>query len=397
MSAKRLLSFRVGAAVWFAVAIASGWSVSGCSVVTAPGPAGDVEEARVAEIEARFPQLLAVHASRVEALRQDLLSVYSSRAREQAVAGQATTLWLEAVAAQGERFDDRPLYWSRLAMRRLVRELAPADEQAALLSVLEDNSRGLLSLIKPDPERPVVIVTGFDPFFLDEHLDQSNPSGLAALNLHGRRLTTAAGEFEVRTMVVPVRFADFDAGLIERIADVAIGLDAQLVLTVSMGRAGFDLERFPARRRSAQVPDNRNVLTGASAVDPLVPLLAGAPLEGPEFVEFSLPALALTSCESGPFGVTDNRVVSTLEAGELTAASLADLSEATSVAGSGGGYLSNEISYRMLRALASAGSPLPSGHLHTPRVEGFDAASERQIVAQIDALLGCAVEALLRP
>jgi pyrrolidone-carboxylate peptidase len=246
-----------------------------------------------------------------------------------------------------------------------------------------------------DPDVPYrVLITGFDPFGLETNLDQSNPSGLAVLALDGRVLPTARGEVQVQGVLIPVRFADFDLGLIESFLTPQL-TDArlQLVLTISMGRDAFDLERFPGRRRSAAVADNLNVLTGADPEHPLIPALDGEPLAGPEFLEFSLPATAMTAVDA-PFAVRDNRTVRTLERGELVAASLAELALQTAVAGSGGGYLSNEIAYRALLANRRSGAAVPMGHLHTPRVSGFEPQAEWQMVEQIRRLIVAAVESL---
>jgi hypothetical protein len=83
--------------------------------------------------------------------------------------------------------------------------------------------------------------------------------------------------------------------------------------------------------------------------------------------------------------------VATLEQGGLEAAALQVLAGKTAVRGSGGGYLSNEIAYRTLLANEYG---IPMGHVHTPRLSGFDPVFERKVVAQIEAMLIAAVEAL---
>jgi hypothetical protein len=169
-----------------------------------------------------------------------------------------------------------------------------------------------------------------------------------------------------------------------------------MVVTISMGREGFDLERFPGRRRSATSPDNLNVHTGAGPESPRVPSLKGVPLEGPEFLEFSLPAAAMAAVQE-PFPVRDNRNVQTLERGAFAASNLGELVGQTAVRGSGGGYLSNEISYRALlvnERLSDPDRKTRMGHIHTPRLAGFDPLLEAEIVAQIESMLIAAVEAL---
>jgi len=72
---------------------------------------------------------------------------------------------------------------------------------------------------------------------------------------------------------------------------------------------------------------------------------------------------------------------------------LAELKDDTAVAGSGGGYLSNEVAYRALRLRERLGATFAVGHLHTPRVDGYDADAESEMVAQIRDLVAAAVAA----
>lgn len=298
----------------------------------------------------------------------------------------------------GDSWDDRDLYWARLAIKARLRSEAISDAGRAGLAAFERSSRGFEDVQFADSDTFRVVVTGFDPFHLDRHLDQSNPSGLAAIALDGRQLETTVGYARVETAVFPVRFADFDQGMVEDFIEPVLQHQRpDLVLTISMGRDAFDLERFPGRRRSSAVTDNLNILTGANPAEPLIPNLRGVPLDGPEFLEFTLPAAAM-SAVSGSFPVRDNRRVQTLASGEFEAPSLAALHGEIAVAGSGGGYLSNEISYRTLLVnQRQTQAQIPMGHLHTPRVEGFDADLEQQILTQIERILIAAIEASLLP
>ncbi len=317
----------------------------------------------------------------------------SSDISPDALAEAGRELWRTAVRAvqTGAPADDRPLYWARLHRKAGWRASASPDA----LEAFERASRGMSDVAFDDGSARRVLITGFDPFHLDARLDQSNPSGLAALSLDGRTIRTATGPARIEAAVFPVRFADFDAGMVEDFIEPHLSRGVDLVVTISMGRSGFDLERFPGRRRSAAVPDNLNVLTGAGAESPLVPRLRGASLTGPEFLEFTLPAAAMKAV-TGPFEIRDNRNVHSLEQGAFEAADLSALSDQTAVRGSGGGYLSNEIAYRTLLAnLNRPGErPVPMGHIHTPRLDGFNPAFEAQVVAQIEAMLVAALDAL---
>ena len=315
----------------------------------------DVEEARVAKVSATL----------------------RSRYDEVVAQGDGGLLWAHAAAdVQSGNYDDRPLYWARLKLRALLRETRRDGEAA------ERAARGFDATFR-GPE-PRVLLTGFDPFHLDRNIGQSNPSGLAALALDDTLLAGA----RVRTAILPVSYAAFDDGIVEQLLAPHFSAGLRLLLTVSMGRDRFDLERFPGLRRSAETPDNHNVVSGGSAAAPQVP----PGIAGPEFLEFTLPAAAMAATP-GRWKVRDNRRVISLERGEVTPGSLAALRDLTAVAGSGGGYLSNEVAYRALKLRERLGASFAVGHLHTPRVDGYDADAERAMVAQIRDLVAAAVAA----
>ena len=247
-------------------------------------------------------------------------------------------------------------------------------------SRVELQSRGLLRA--SGGEAPGILLTGFDPFRLDADIRQSNPSGLAALALDG----TLIGGLRVQSAILPVRYADFDSGIVENALREHFAKGLDLAATVSMGRDAFDLERFPGRRRSTTEPDNRGEPGGGSATDPRPP----PGLDGPEFLEFSLPAESMVRV-GGRWPVRDNREVQTL-CGPLTVNSLADLAGETAVSGSGGGYLSNEIAYRSLLLGQRLGVGFPIGHIHTPAVQGHDAALEDAVVDQVRRLIEAALK-----
>ncbi len=204
---------------------------------------------------------------------------------------------------------------------------------------------------------------------------------------------------QIETVMIPVRFNDFDNGIIESLLTPFYRNNSlDMLFTISMGRDNFDIERFPGRNRSADAPDNLNVLTGASHRNPKAPLFNGGTsndgkLNGPEFVQFSLPVEQMQAVK-GRWTVKDNRQVRSLSRGQFTASSLAELQNEISVEGSGGGYLSNEISYRSILLRDQFNLNLPVGHIHTPRVKGYDAQTEAEIVEQIKAMIAAAATSL---
>ena len=338
-----------------------------------------IEEQRIERALESIPNVSARLKPRVDAFTEQLTKASNYTVLTQLTTRHGSGLWRDAKQAfnQLNDYDDRPLYWARLQMSKALRSSKAfvnllASQQQKLLWTLELQSRGQADIAFDKKTDKKILLTGFDPFFLDRHIDQSNPSGVVALSLDDLVLSINGKTAEIEVLIVPVRFRDFDQGMIEELLTPYIqDQSVDMVLTVSMGRENFDLERYPALRRSAKAPDNLNVLTGATKTNPLVPKLKSSTLLGPEFVEFSLPITAMQKGE-GNYLVNDNRKVSTLSGGEFNAQALANIVKQISVSGSGGGYLSNEISYRSIVLRDSFNPTLPVGHIHTPRIKAFD-------------------------
>lgn len=334
-----------------------------------------------------------------EAFKAAWLKVGSYKAAKQLLANVGDDLWHFAKdqAQSGKLVDDRPLYWTRLALKSFIKKSPnnfPESELTALLEVLENSSRGYQDVIYKRQTDKRILLTGFDPFLLDKNIKQSNPSGLTALLMDGivieYQLNGETITAEINTAMIPVRFEDFEQGEIESLlAPFYATNSVDMITTVSMGRSDFDLEHFPGLRRSSKAPDNLNVYTGANHNNPLIPSLGTAPLAGDEFVLFSLPYQSMMKAK-GPYKVNDNRGVTVLinnEAKDIVANSLSELSNKVAVQGGGGGYLSNEISYRSILLRNKLGSTIPTGHIHTPRIATFDNKTNQAIVEQIKAML----------
>lgn len=371
-----------------------------------------VEEARISKLRERHPEVADRYSDIVNQAKSsfDLAGDYEAMSLLTHHTGKK--LWEAAKRTVAEQaiLDDRSLYWSRLSLTAYLRasQLAvplSSNQRISLIERLENSSRGRDSIEFTAGAVKKILVTGFDPFLLDKHIDQSNPSGIVALNLDGQTLTYGQASAEIQTVIFPVRFEDFDAGEVEQLIEPLLKTrQVDMIVTVSMGRTDFDLEHFPGRRRSSGSPDNLNVYSGGDETKPKIPLLNGAVIEGPEFLEFSLPYRAMQQVildakqdankQPGevtyPYLINDNRTITTLD-GTFEAKTLAELKDATAVQGSGGGYLSNEISYRNVR-LAHKYQPLiPTGHIHTPRLERYDAEQLKTISNQVTEMIRYAI------
>ena len=371
-----------------------------------------VEEARISKLRERHPEVADRYSDIVNQAKSSFDHAGDYEAMRLLTHHTGKRLWEAAKRTVAEQaiLDDRSLYWSRLSLTAYLRasEFAvplSSNQRISLIERLENSSRGRDSIEFTAGAVKKILVTGFDPFLLDKHIDQSNPSGIVALNLDGQTLTYGQASAEIQTVIFPVRFEDFDAGEVEQLIEPLLKTrQVDMIVTVSMGRTDFDLEHFPGRRRSSGSPDNLNVYSGGDETKPKIPLLNGAVIDGPEFLEFSLPYRAMqrvildakqdANKQQGevtyPYLINDNRTITTLD-GTFEAKTLAELKDATAVQGSGGGYLSNEISYRSVR-LAHKYQPLiPTGHIHTPRLERYDAEQLKTISNQVTEMIRYAI------
>ncbi|MER7849028.1 pyroglutamyl peptidase [Kitasatospora sp. NPDC096077] len=294
--------------------------------------------------------------------------------------------------AQGRRpggelpaLDDRPLYWARLAMTVQLAQWQPRFDvdHTALRARFEDASRGLEDGFS-DPRNTGsdgddvrrIFISGFDPYGLDTEPRRANPAGAAVLQLHGQRITLADGSTaEVRAVVLPVRYGDFDHGIVERAFGPHLEpggpQSADLVTSISQGYPGkFTLEAWAGRARSADpATDNVGALSGGTTAHPVdAPGLA----EGPQFIRTTLPTDAMTAVQQ-PYPVLLNTPVTEIPAGATAPVVRKDgpTPGSRAVAGGGGGYLSNEVAYRSNRLRLDLNPDLPGGHLHTPVLTGL--------------------------
>lgn len=372
-----------------------------------------VEEYRLSDPRVRSLLASSVLRDRPALFRARLAAAESlSRACEIAEA-EGLALWHAArVAAATTSCDDRPLYWVRLSFTAYVRRsYAPPfalthDGRAQLLALVERASRGMSELgFSREPGVLRFLISGFDPFRLDTSTDRSNPSGAAALFLDGQHLVCADRRAEVRAVIFPVRFRDFDRGIVEstfrpwltpRLDDTP---RLHLLMTISQNNTpGYDIEHWAGRRRTLEASDNlgqygaHDTTRGTGEIIPL-----GKTAGEREFEQTSLPVEAMLRARSllGSDPLRENMSRVPQDGGPA-------------VRGSGGNYLSNEVFYRaasLERTTRSLGArtraEVPVGHLHVPLMEPPQSSSEaafserrQQIVDHVQAILTAALTGL---
>jgi pyrrolidone-carboxylate peptidase len=297
--------------------------------------------------------------------------------------------------------DDRPLYWTRLALTRTLRQWAPrftlsAADRNALIDQLERSSRGMTSVDFPTVAgQKKIVISGFDPFgfdLADYGLTRaSNPAGAAALALDGADLTNGPHRARVESVVFPVRFSAFSAGLVESVFTPFLSgpRRVDMVMTIGMGGSSYEVEEYAGRARGPGIADNAGVAAGSSAP----PAGLGA---GPEFIHGSLPASARAAVGRTAPNAAETGVEEVRPGGTAPVHSAAGpTAGSTAVEGSGGAFLCNEAMYRTTLLASGASAPVPAGHLHVPflppvsgtvTVQQFTAARDT-IVATVRSIL----------
>jgi hypothetical protein len=320
---------------------------------------------------------------------------------EAAVVASGTGLWTTATqrAQQGVAGgDDRALYWARLSMSLTLRQWRPAFavDQATrdrLFKKLEETSRGITSIaFAPPSGTKRLLVTGFDPFDLGGDVRRSNPSGAAALALDGTTRMVGTTPVTVQAIVFPVRYADFNDKIVEdALRPFLAPGEVDAVTSTSQGSAGtFHLEVWNGRRRSADpFKDNMDKTSGGTTTSPVVAPRMGT---GAEFISHSLPHQKMITAANGK----PDPVVSRPSVIEIPSGGGAPVfrptgptAGSTAVEGSGGGFLSNEVAYRVTRLRLELNSTTPAGHVHVAAMPlpGGDAITDATFEARRAAIV----------
>ncbi|MEV6600976.1 hypothetical protein AB0M36_29625 [Actinoplanes sp. NPDC051346] len=319
----------------------------------------------------------------VTALQRDLCRASSPEATRRLLEAHGTRLWQTAVArAQGrltmgtiDRYDDRPLYWSRLMGTRDLRQWLPRfpltdTDRATLLRTYEYASRGVSHTTFGGGVRRV-LVSGFDPYQLNGEIRRSNPSGGSALALDGLTYRNGAETVRVRAVVLPVTWSGFDAGIVEDAFGPHLSATAteraDLIMTISQGNRGVMVVEQWAGAWRGGYPDNNN--EGEAELIPPAPRWP-QPSPTPEFIETTLPHPAMTGAGTGPWPTTLNPrscewPAGTRPTGPVRCGNDGPSPGGQAQAGGGGNYLSNESMYRSNRLRRELGATdVPGGHLH---------------------------------
>ncbi len=326
----------------------------------------------------------------------DLKGIHVFKEIKALVKSQSSALWKAAytyVQANPTQPDDRPLYWARLKLAVMIKNhpyflgdldafsnIVAGSELDSIITLFEENSRNYkgVNFSTAPVGAKKILITGFDPFQLLSDKETQNPSGISALQLHGKTINDALGNVGyIETAIFPVRYFDFDKGVVENLVSQFLennSVNMIMSLSLNGGKVFFDLERFAGKNRGG-FEDNLNVGSGHLSFIQLP--------SGNEFYETTLPVLKIvTSAATNNFSINGQKLFYDqsyeAENNNKRAHITDDSSQPNtnvdsflfseiiekSIAGSGSNYLSNEIFYRIARKRDDSSSTVKTGHFH---------------------------------
>jgi pyrrolidone-carboxylate peptidase len=341
-----------------------------------------------------------------------LLFDNSSISTEQKLKSSGENLWRlskRSVQSTSPYNDDRPLYWTRLqcigAIKAFVRRSGIVNSATVedYIKRFERASRGLdvntgaIDFSSAPRGARKAIITGFDPFGLPSKPKRSNPSGLYAISVDSTPISVPGqGEVYVRSAVFPVRYADFDAAMVEDAIRLPLSSVMMIIsMSENSGEDYYDIERWAAKNRGGSTDNNlidlcNDPLGSDDWIESTLPfgltITSQRELDGPQNANgqirypFVIDQSYLTLSAGSGIDLTQRRSVPATPAvgmgyrleplGSDTAALIvqADVPTGSAVEGSGGNYLSNEIFYRVAVVRKTGALGLATGHFHLPSI-----------------------------
>lgn len=279
--------------------------------------------------------------------------------------------------------DDRPLYWARLAMQVILKRhpifekdidfeksiVKKGTELEKTIQLFEEKSRNYTEIdFGKAGRKKKVLITGFDPFILNEfdnnylnsvtnpNILQSNPSGVMSLALAN---DDKLGVY-IQTIIVPVRYTDFDGsqdynngqgvGIIEKYIKPFIN-QVDMIITISQaGENDYNIDKFGTATRGG-FNDNQDYkrVPGSHAL-----------ITKDEWIETTLP-IEFTNAPKVVYNWEFDNIPNPTHIKPIQTQKLSS--------GSGGDYLSNEIFYRVAKLRKDSNPMLPTGHFHINKIQ----------------------------
>ncbi len=322
--------------------------------------------------------------------------------------------------------DDRMLYWSRLKMLVALKSheylLQAFTDRNNLVKLFEDKSRGIdvtaINAAWPGAQKKILII-GMDPFQLNAvqagNPFYSNPSGAAALYLHGKTVvdpTAPANSAFIQSVVWPARYRDLDSGQFETFVNSFLtGANAvDLILLINVGsRNVYEVQRFATKKRGTAAVNIDN--EGRSGLNPVyyeynstsaTITRVGNNTTLPELFENQIPSTSIVPGTFANANLVYNQSWNTAAAGRAptgpiiaaanAAPNLPVPPPATALTqGSAGDYFQNELLYRLAMYRNSRVSSTNVGLITLPLTQlvntDFNAAQTKTTITDIQNII----------
>ena len=343
-------------------------------------------------------------------------TVAARNALENLVTATGESMYLRGVATaklnSNANADDRPLYWSRIKLGYYLRShpflIRSAADSKDIMELFEEKSRNYTNInfsVGDAVGAKRILVTGFDPFLLNSKANpnwhnilQSNPAGSVALSIHDS--FTANGLGYIQTLIVPVRYQDFDGsasrtsgqglGIIEKyISSLVDEVDMIVTVSQTIPPYTYNVDRYATSTRGG-FGGNMDFTRVVSPIS--LPTSRSVNLYGNkdfEWIETTLPTQMQVSPAVLDSSYVDNSGNS--QDGAVTPPSTSPKEQMRE--GSGGDYLSNEIFYRVARLRQIQKPTLKTGHLHIKKLqdssvkEDFDQTKTKNLVTDVKTII----------
>ncbi|WP_426357329.1 hypothetical protein ACPUVO_12745 [Pseudocolwellia sp. HL-MZ19] len=211
-----------------------------------------IEEQRLDKATKVIPAITSALSDRVNLFIEQINKANNLTVLSQLSIRHGKGIWTDAKLyfKNTNHYDDRPLYWARLQMSKALKQTKAfkeslPDQQSKLLWQFEIYSRGQTDVKFDQYTTKRILVTGFDPFLLDRNIKQSNPSGVAAIVLDNLVISVEGQSAEIETLILPVRYADFDQGMVEELLTPYFRENpVDMIITTGMGRSKLRIRTF---------------------------------------------------------------------------------------------------------------------------------------------------------
>lgn len=317
-----------------------------------------------------------------------------------AINGYGQKLWMQTSArikTKKIKFEGN-LYWGRIWMHTILKTKLQSGLKGKLpeyVDLLEKRTRNMTSSqvkFVESSDTKKVLISGFDPFGTKRIAsDSHNISGTVAMHFDGKTLDVGKKKVHLIAVIFPVTYKSFNGGMIENFYMPYLDTVDAIVTFSQGGETEIDIERFYANHRRGYKENNHEKQKGA-------PVMSGTP----EFYETNLPVnkmildKELKGKDKGQkvffdqsYETDKKKTKAPHEDKQVKNMNKPDFDindiKGTAREGSGGGFLSNELPYRVAHLInqKKKQKDIKYGHIHLP----FDEKLADQTIKEVQQLL----------